>query len=219
METLSCSVSKCKLASGGGAGPHQSGHRTGAILWSGKNRQEVLKECSVLSVNHNFSLLWVHILEPGVYDIVSWCQHIVTKWCLPTNHQQLQNYVLCCQARECPPTTVYQATSRVLPCLHMSTNQCLPGNAPSVSIPAYVFQPMNIKQHPEVTRPKWSFGMSACTHQTTYTKQSLPSDARTCWINLFSEANINRWTQRKLSGMIIFRLKLSKKTFLWLLLF
>ena len=37
-------VSKCKLVSDGGAGPHQSGSMTGVILWSGKHHQEVFKE-------------------------------------------------------------------------------------------------------------------------------------------------------------------------------
>ena len=135
METSSCSVSKCKLVSGGRAGPHQSGQRTEAILWSGKHCQTVFKECSVLWVNHNFSLLWVHVPVPGVSDIGSRCQHLANKWCLPTSIQQLQNYVLCRRACICPLTNIYQATPRVLKflltkssafllCQQIPTKQC-----------------------------------------------------------------------------------------------
>ena len=174
IETSSYSVSKCKLVSGGGAGPHQSGHRTGVILWSGKRRQAVFKECSALSVNYNFSLLWVHISVPGVHDIISWCQHVATKLCLPTRLQQLQNYVLSRHACICPLTNVYQAMFRVFLFLRMSTNQWIS------------------KQHPEVTKPS---GVLVCQQYPPKmsTRQSLPSDARTCCIKFFLMLG-NVWT-------------------------
>ena len=131
----------------------------------------------MLSVSHNFSLLWVHISEPGVYDIVSSCQHVATKWCLPRTLQQLQNYVLSRHACICPLTNDYQATSRVLPCLHMSTNQCLPFLRMSFN--------QCISNNIQKSQNPVEFWHVSNTHQTTSTKQSLQSDARTCWIKCF----------------------------------
>ena len=150
METSSNSVIKCKLVSDSEAGPHQSGHRTWLILWSGKHNQTRFKECYVPSVSHNFSFpWWVHIPEPGICDIVLWCQHVATKWCLPRSLQQLLNYVPSHHACICPLTNVCQAMSRASPFLCMSINLWISNNIQKLQSPVYsccasIYPPNNV---------------------------------------------------------------------------
>ena len=83
-----------------------------------------------------------------------------TTYCVakPANvHQQTSTgqHPGSCHACICPLTNVYHS------CVCLSTNE---------------YQTTS-RSH----KTQWSFGMSAYTHQTMSTRQSLPSDARTCW--------------------------------------
>ena len=115
--------------------------------------ESTTKQCSrnapLLSVNHNLSLHWVHIPEPGVV-------------------------ISSRDASMLPPNDVCQETSssyKTMYHLVMSTNNHLPGNVQGLATPAHVNQPMNIKQHIEATKTS-SFLL--CQHIPT--KQRLRSN-------------------------------------------
>ena len=161
METSSYSVSKCKLVSGGGAGPYQSGHRTGAILWV----ESTTKQCSRNATCRQWVMILVSLDEytfPNQVFMISSRDASM----LPPNDV--------CQDTSISFKTMYCLTMPAYVHLPMSTRQCPEPRHPCACPLTNEYQTTSRSY-----KVQFILAVPAYTHQTTSTKQRLPSNART----------------------------------------